>query len=124
MLTVGSLFSGIGGFDLGFERAGMRTLWFCEQDAYCQRVLAKHWTGVPCYPDVRSLVADTASVSGSKQPWLNDGEGSLVGAVTGAVGGTGRGHLAEGVRDGRGDPVTGSEGNAGEPLPEIGRAHV
>src|SRR4051794_13891679 len=58
ILTVGSLFAGIGGFDLGLERAGMRTVWFCEQDAYCQRVLAKHWPGVPCYPDVRALVAE------------------------------------------------------------------
>jgi DNA (cytosine-5)-methyltransferase 1 len=59
VLTVGSLFSGIGGFDLGFERAGMRTVWFCEQDPFCQRVLGKHWPGVPVYPDVRALVADT-----------------------------------------------------------------
>jgi DNA (cytosine-5)-methyltransferase 1 len=61
-LTVGSLFSGVAGFDLGFERAGMRTLWFCEQDEFCRRVLARHWPGVPCYPDVRALVADAAGV--------------------------------------------------------------
>jgi DNA (cytosine-5)-methyltransferase 1 len=54
-LTVGSLFAGIGGFDLGLERAGMRTVWFCESDDFCRRVLAKHWPGVPCYPDVREL---------------------------------------------------------------------
>jgi DNA (cytosine-5)-methyltransferase 1 len=59
VLTVGSLFAGIGGFDLGLERAGMRTVWFCEQDPYCQRVLARHWPGVPIHDDVRALVADT-----------------------------------------------------------------
>jgi DNA (cytosine-5)-methyltransferase 1 len=36
----------------------MRTVWFCEQDPFCQRVLGKHWPGVPVYPDVRALVAD------------------------------------------------------------------
>jgi DNA (cytosine-5)-methyltransferase 1 len=60
MLTIGSLFSGVGGFDLGLERTGhMQTVWFCEQDEFCQRVLAKHWPGVPCHPDVRALVANT-----------------------------------------------------------------
>jgi DNA-cytosine methyltransferase len=73
VLTVGSLFSGIGGFDLGFERAGMRTVWFCEQDAYCQRVLARHWPGVPCHPDVRVLVADASSVGRREEQGLVGG---------------------------------------------------
>lgn len=56
-LTVGSLFSGIGGFDLGFEQAGFRIVWQCESDEFCQRALRKHWPDVPCYPDVRTLRA-------------------------------------------------------------------
>ncbi len=54
-LTVGSIFSGIGGLDIGFERAGFRTLWQCEQDAFCRKVLKKHWPEVPCYEDVRHI---------------------------------------------------------------------
>jgi len=42
-LTHGSLFSGIGGFDLGFERAGFKTIWQVEIDPYCQAILAKHF---------------------------------------------------------------------------------
>jgi len=50
------LFSGIGGFSLGLERAGpFRTVAFCEQDAWCQAVLRKHWPDVPIYDDVRTI---------------------------------------------------------------------
>jgi DNA (cytosine-5)-methyltransferase 1 len=51
------LFSGIGGFSLGLERAGMRTVAFCEIDPYCRAVLAKHWPTVPCFTDVTRLEA-------------------------------------------------------------------
>ena len=55
-ITVLDLFSGIGGFSLGLERAGpFRTVAFCEQDAYAQRVLKKHWPEVPIYDDVRTI---------------------------------------------------------------------
>ena len=54
-LTIGSLFSGIGGMDIGFERAGFTIRWMCEIDPFCRRVLRKHWPEVPIYEDVRSL---------------------------------------------------------------------
>ena len=52
-MIFGSLFSGIGGFDLGLERAGMRCAWQVEIDSFCQKVLKKHWPDVPKYEDVR-----------------------------------------------------------------------
>ena len=49
------LFSGIGGFSMGLERAGMETVAFCEFDKNAQKVLKKHWPDVPVYDDVRTL---------------------------------------------------------------------
>jgi DNA (cytosine-5)-methyltransferase 1 len=56
-MTVGSLFAGIGGFDLGFERAGFEIRWQVEIDDYASRVLAKHWPGVKRYGDIRECGA-------------------------------------------------------------------
>jgi DNA (cytosine-5)-methyltransferase 1 len=57
-MNVLDLFSGIGGFSLGLERAGHRTVAFCEIDPYCRAVLAKHWPGVPIFEDIHTLTAD------------------------------------------------------------------
>jgi len=56
-VNVGSLFSGIGGFELGFERAGMRVSWQVEQDAYCRAVLARHFPDAVRFEDVREVGA-------------------------------------------------------------------
>ena len=63
-LRVLDLFSGIGGFSLGLERAGMQTVAFCEIDPYCRKVLAKHWPEVPRYEDVCALTADALARDG------------------------------------------------------------
>jgi DNA (cytosine-5)-methyltransferase 1 len=55
MLTVGSLFSGIGGLDLGLERAGMNVIWQSEIDPYASRVLHKHWPEVPNHGDIKTI---------------------------------------------------------------------
>jgi len=55
MLTVGSLFSGIGGFDIGFEKVGMKIIWQCENDEYASKVLKKHWPDVPNLGDIKEV---------------------------------------------------------------------
>ena len=55
MLTVGSLFSGIGGLDLGLERAGMNVIWQSEIDPYACKVLAKHWPKVPNHGNIKEI---------------------------------------------------------------------
>lgn len=56
-LTAISLFTGVGGFDLGLDRAGFRPVLLCEFDAWKHTVLAHHWPEVPIHDDVRTLDA-------------------------------------------------------------------
>ena len=55
--TMGSLFAGIGGFDLGFERAGFDTTWQVEIDPWARKVLAKNFPNAERFEDVRTVGA-------------------------------------------------------------------
>lgn len=57
-LSVASFFAGIGGFDLGFERAGLRTVWQCELNPFCTEILERHWPGLPRRTDIRKVAPD------------------------------------------------------------------
>jgi len=52
-----SFFAGIGGFDLGFQQAGMTPAFHCEIDPYCQKILKRHWPEVPLHGDITTLEA-------------------------------------------------------------------
>ena len=54
-MNVGSLFSGIGGIELGFEREGFETRWFVENNPYCQEVLKQHFPKATIYGDITKL---------------------------------------------------------------------
>jgi DNA (cytosine-5)-methyltransferase 1 len=52
---VASFFSGIGGLDLGLERAGFNVVFQCEVKPFCRQILAQHWQQVPHHDDIRTL---------------------------------------------------------------------
>lgn len=58
-MTFGSLFAGIGGMDLGLERAGLRCVWQVEIEPFCRHVLAKHWPNVPRWDDVKTFTGES-----------------------------------------------------------------
>lgn len=58
--TFGSLFAGIGGFDLGFERAGMRCVWQAERDEHAQKVLRARFPHARVFDDVAAITHESA----------------------------------------------------------------
>ena len=54
-MTHGSLFSGIGGFELGAQRAGIKTIWNCEINPFCRKILKKHFPETTQYTDITTL---------------------------------------------------------------------
>jgi DNA-cytosine methyltransferase len=54
-LTYGSLFSGVGGFDMGFDQEAYECVFQVEWDKHCQNILAKHWPEVPKWSDVQDV---------------------------------------------------------------------
>lgn len=67
-MKVLDLFSGIGGFSLGLEMAGMETVAFCEIDPKARLVLNKHWPTVPVYTDVKELTRERLISDGVELP--------------------------------------------------------
>lgn len=59
MIRIGSLFAGIGGFEIGIERAipNAHTIWQVEQNTFCQSILRKHWPNATIYDDIRTVGA-------------------------------------------------------------------
>jgi DNA (cytosine-5)-methyltransferase 1 len=51
-MNVFDIFSGIGGFSIGLEAAGLQTVAFCEINPFCQKILKKHWPSVPVFSDI------------------------------------------------------------------------
>lgn len=59
-LKVFDCYSGIGGFSYGLQMTGgFETVAFCEINPYCQKVLHKHWSDVPCFDDVKRIDSKT-----------------------------------------------------------------
>ena len=56
-LRVNSFFAGIGGFDIGFENSGFKTVFLCEINQFCNEVLRTHWPTVPMFGDIGKLDA-------------------------------------------------------------------
>ena len=54
-ISSASFFTGIGGFDLGFEQAGIDTVFQCEIDPFCKSILERHWSNLTLHSDIREV---------------------------------------------------------------------
>lgn len=61
-----SLFSGIGGFDLGLERAGFDITFQCELNKFCRAILKHRWPETPCHENIKELTTATPRVGAGK----------------------------------------------------------
>ena len=99
-LTIGSLFAGVGGFDLGFERTGFDTAWVVEWDKDCHKVLRRHFPKAKLYGDITTVNPDELekvdvisygfpctdlSVAGKRKGLKHDGENTRSGLFFEAV---------------------------------------
>lgn len=71
MVTVGGLFSGIGGFELGLQRAGFKIKWFCEIDKFCLKVIRKHWPAATIFGDITSMFSAEDSPARTSRTQVN-----------------------------------------------------
>ena len=62
-LKAASFFSGIGGFDLGFEQAGIEVVFQCEIDSFCNEILQKHWPNVPRFSNIKEVRNEDVPIS-------------------------------------------------------------
>ena len=70
-LALLDLFSGVGVYSLGLERTGgFETVAFCETNAFCRRILRKHWPDVAIYEDARNLTGDRLRTDGIVPDWI------------------------------------------------------
>lgn len=63
LFTVASFFSGIGGFDLGFEQQGFRVTYQCEINKFCRSILRKHWPQVTLDSNIKEITNERIPVS-------------------------------------------------------------
>lgn len=76
-IKVASFFAGIGGFDLGFEKAGAKVVWQCEVNPYCLDVLKAHWPNVPRSKDIKTAYHRRCVVCGLELPKTGMGRSGI-----------------------------------------------